>query len=438
MSSLVKFLIKTTDCDKEIYANSIKCIATTVPVVYTNTSELIDIKTTYKTPGILIGMDYFLEFINSFEKSGKDTYTVDSSVGKMVCKNIPKTQSITVVSLAVEPSQALIEPDNDLQKFWNLEELGIKDQSANEEEGAVLEKFKENVKFENNRYYVSWPEKENHEKLPTNAGLALGRLKCTFKRLANDPKLWNECEKIINDQNERGTIEIAPKIPEGKLVHYLSSHAVITPQKTTTKVRMVFDASAKVSKNAPSLNDCLIRGPLNMPDLGGILLRIRRGKYMLVGDIEKAFHQVYLNKKDRDSVRFFWAKDPTKPFTNDNLLIYRFIGVPFGVISSPFILWIIILIHLQKLENENLRKIDENVYVDNMFLLADDRNEGIGQFKTIRDHFLQASMNIREWLSNDSLINEAFPDQIRQKDCTTKILGNLDKKESAQIYCFHF
>uniref|UniRef100_A0A914YQH3 Reverse transcriptase domain-containing protein n=1 Tax=Panagrolaimus superbus TaxID=310955 RepID=A0A914YQH3_9BILA len=421
-SSLIKFNIKTKVGDKLLYANSTKQIATTVPVVYAETFESIDIKTVYKTPEILIGMDYFFEFITSFEKISDNLYIVDSIVGKMLCKNIPKNESSTVASLAIESPQKT-DDENDLQKFWNLENMGIKDSETNEEETAILEKFKENVKFKDNRYYVSWPEKEIHDKLPTNAALALGRLNSNFKRLSNDPKLLNDCGKIVEDQVKRGTVEVAPDIPEGDIVHYLSSHAVVTPQKTTTKVRMVFDASARISKNAPCLNDILIRGPLNVPDLGGILLRIRRGKYMLIGDIEKAFHQIYLNEKDRDAVRFFWAKDPTKPLTKDNLIIYRFVGVPFGVISSPFILWIIILLHLQKLNDERLRNIVENFYVDNIFLLVDDTKEAVEQFKTIRNHFLQASMNIREWLSNNPTINEIFPNEIRQKNTVTKVLG---------------
>uniref|UniRef100_A0AC34FDI0 Integrase catalytic domain-containing protein n=1 Tax=Panagrolaimus sp. ES5 TaxID=591445 RepID=A0AC34FDI0_9BILA len=421
-SALVNFQIKTSIGDyKEIFANSTKKIATTVPVVYADKFESNDIKIVNKTPDILIGMDYFLQFITSFEKADDDIYIVNSIVGKMICKNVLKTETTTVTSLAIDEPQNIIEDENDLQKFWRLEDLGIKDSVEDEEQ--ILEKFKQNVKFEDRRYYVSWPEKEDHDELPTNAGLALGRLKSTFRRYSHIPEFLNDCGKIIAEQEARGTVEVAPKIPDGKLVHYLSSHAVITPEKTTTKVRMVFDASAKISKYAPSLNDCLIRGPLNMPDLGGILLRIRRGKYMLVGDIEKAFHQIYLNKKDRDAVRFFWAKDPSKPITNDNLIVYRFIGVPFGVISSPFILWIIILLHLKKLNIEELRNIAENFYVDNLFLLVDDIMKGIKQFETIRNHFLQASMNIREWLSNDSQINQAFPENIRQKDSTTKILG---------------
>uniref|UniRef100_A0A914YI62 Reverse transcriptase domain-containing protein n=1 Tax=Panagrolaimus superbus TaxID=310955 RepID=A0A914YI62_9BILA len=123
-----------------------------------------------------------------------------------------------------------------------------------------------------------------------------------MKKVNQVPVLSEQYNGIIVDQLDRVTVEIAPRKPQGKLVHYLTHHAVLTPQKATTKVRMVFDGSAKAHKDAPSLNDCLLRGPSNLPDLSGLLLRLRTCKILITGDIEKAFHQVLLNEPDRDAV----------------------------------------------------------------------------------------------------------------------------------------
>uniref|UniRef100_A0A914P7J6 Uncharacterized protein n=1 Tax=Panagrolaimus davidi TaxID=227884 RepID=A0A914P7J6_9BILA len=179
-----------------MYASSTKKIATAVPVVCAESFEQMNIKTIYKTPEILIGMDYFLEFISSFEKYDDNHYIVDSIVGKMLCKSIPKYESTTIATLAIESSQKFDE-ENDLQKFWNLENMGITDSEANEEESAILEKFKQNVKFKDNRYYVSWPEKEHHVELPTNAGLALGRLNSNLKKVF--PNLLDLNSRVQNN-----------------------------------------------------------------------------------------------------------------------------------------------------------------------------------------------------------------------------------------------
>uniref|UniRef100_A0A914P062 Peptidase aspartic putative domain-containing protein n=1 Tax=Panagrolaimus davidi TaxID=227884 RepID=A0A914P062_9BILA len=79
-ASLVKFEIETKNGNKSMYASSTKKIATAVPVVCAESFEQMNIKTIYKTPEILIGMDYFLEFISSFEKYDDNHYIVESKL----------------------------------------------------------------------------------------------------------------------------------------------------------------------------------------------------------------------------------------------------------------------------------------------------------------------------------------------------------------------
>lgn len=103
-----------------------------------------------------------------------------------------------------------------------------------------------------------------------------------------------------------------------------------------TKVRIVYDASAKSSKNMLSLNESLYRGPVMLPELCGILMRFRTYKYGVIADIKKAFLQIELHEEDRDMTRFLWVKDIQTGLSPKNLIIYRFRRVAFGVISSPF------------------------------------------------------------------------------------------------------
>jgi len=63
---------------------------------------------------------------------------------------------------------------------------------------------------------------------------------------------------------------------------------VVKEDRTTTKLRVVYDASAR-SQSEPSLNDWLLSGPALTPlNLDG-LLRFRLHKVALIGDLEKAF-----------------------------------------------------------------------------------------------------------------------------------------------------
>ena len=88
----------------------------------------------------------------------------------------------------------------------------------------------------------------------------------------------------------------------------LPHHPVITPLKTTTKVRIVYDASVKASHGVKGLNDCLYRGPINLPDMRGMLLRFRTYYMAIVADIENAYLQIGIQEHERDITCFLWFK----------------------------------------------------------------------------------------------------------------------------------
>ena len=48
--------------------------------------------------------------------------------------------------------------------------------------------------------------------------------------------------------------------------HYIPHHANIISGKTTRKIRIVYDASAKIKRNVKSLGECLCRGPVILED----------------------------------------------------------------------------------------------------------------------------------------------------------------------------
>jgi len=82
----------------------------------------------------------------------------------------------------------------------------------------------------------------------------------------------------------------------------LPHHPVLKTSNLTTKLRVVFDASAK-STFGLSLNDVLMCDSTVQKELFAILVRFRKHQFVLMVDVEKMFRQVNIRKEDRDMQR---------------------------------------------------------------------------------------------------------------------------------------
>ena len=144
---------------------------------------------------------------------------------------------------------------------------------------------------------------------------------------------------------DKGIVEpVTETDPALSRLHYLPHHAVIRTDKTTTKLRIVYDASAK--SNGLSLKDGLHTGPKFNQLILDIFMRFRSFKVALTVDIEKAFLMVSVAEHDRDALRFLWVDDLAKDPPDIHIL--RFTRVVFGVSSSPFMLNATIKYHLEQ------------------------------------------------------------------------------------------
>lgn len=156
-----------------------------------------------------------------------------------------------------------------------------------------------------------------------------------------------------------------------------------------------------------------------------MLLRFRTHKIAPVADIEKAFLQIGLQESQRDVTRFVWLKNIDNPRTDTtNLQEYRFCRVPFGVISSPFLLGATIEHHLDSYKSEIAEKTKKNIYVDDVITGTNSIPEATTLYKEAKRMFNEASLNLREWISNSSEVNESFLEEDRVKSESIKVLGH--------------
>ena len=221
-------------------------------------------------------------------------------------------------------------------------------------------------------------------------------------------------DAIIKEQFDMGIIEEAPTQPTGSRTFYMPHKSVIRDNATSTKVRMVFDASAKPSSEAFSVNECMNPGPQTQPLLWDILIRSLVTPVCVAGDITKALLQVELHTEDRDAFRFLYRNE------DGGETHYRFCRLPFGGESSPFVLGCILEHHIETVSgDENVKEqLKLNTYVDNVMGLVANKHQG-KQFREEAVKIMEkGKFPLTKWESNLKLLNDDDQEKV-----TTKLLG---------------
>ena len=170
----------------------------------------------------------------------------------------------------------------DYEQLCALDVLGLTDSHENDQQ-QVYEEFKEQLgRSDTGWYETKLPLKGNHAPLPSNERGSKRRLDQLIRKLEKNGQ-YVEYNKIIQDQLQQGAIEIALMEPTG---YYIPHKGVTRQNAESTKLRVVYDASARENVHQPSLNDCLHPGSLLQNCLWDILVKSRFYSILLTGDLQ--------------------------------------------------------------------------------------------------------------------------------------------------------
>ena len=351
---------------------------------------------------VLIGSDYYWDLVTgAVSKSTGGPTAIHTKLGWVLSGPItvkgPNQCSTNLVTTHVLRIDAQPDPLNDqLRAFWELESLGI-----HPNEKSMYDDSISNIKFREGRYEVSLPWKQFHQPLPDNYHLSQKRLHGLLKRLHQNPALLRDYDCIIREQIEKGIVEDAPTMGDNSAcLHYLPHHAVIHSDKDTTKLRVVYDASAKPD-GKPSLNDCLLVGPKFNQKILDILMRFRSFRIALTADIEKAFLMISVEERDRDALRFLWVNNINESEVKIRPL--RFTRVVFGVCSSPFLLNSTIRYHLEQYRDshpELIERLIDSFYVDDIVTGASTEEEAFQLYADSKKILKDGAFNLRKFQTN--------------------------------------
>ena len=238
---------------------------------------------------------------------------------------------------------------------------------------------------------------------------------------------FKELSKVMEEYLELGHSEIVPtddlnKSPQD--VFYLPVHAVRKESSTTTKIRAVFDASAKSRLYTLLLLMCSF-----VFDRTASPLPLMSAKCIVQWCFQKL----------TDLHRFVWRSNPSEPL--QDFLMTR---VTFGVSSSSFAANMAVKCNSLDLASKYplaAQVVSDSFYVDDGLAGADCVQEAINLQTQLQSLFSEGGFLLRKWNASDpavlqhvspDLLDTQFKLTISDPDVYTKTLGvewnaNLDQ-----------
>lgn len=274
------------------------------------------------------------------------------------------------------------------------------------EDNFCEEHFKQNVQRKSSgRYIVSLPFEEKAHKLWNSKNKALRCLQYMLKRFSKSTELKKNYTQAMQEYIELGFM--IPADPRVQIKYYLPHHVVIKESNSTTKYRVVFDASAPTSLGV-SLNDILVVGPTIQPSLFTLLLNFRLHPVVIIADIEKMYPQVLVSKSDQQFQGVLWIVDGVVKEFLINRLTFEITPASFLAIRV-----------LHQLAEDEASKyplaaaaLTSKMYVDNMLTGTESVAEAERLIHQMKHLLAAAGMKMRQWASN---MPEALS-EVDQKD----------------------
>ena len=285
----------------------------------------------------------------------------------------------------------------DYVELCRLDVLGLPD-GREHDQAYIHTEFKEQLSRDESGFYeTSLPWLGNHPPLPDNKVGAERRLKQLERKLEKQGPTVRY-DKVIKDQLAQGIVEFASEEAVGKVCYIPRGPVVREGAELTTKLRVVYDASAKATADSPSLNECLNPGPTLQNRLFHVLTRNRARCVALCGDIKQAFLQIRIREEERDALRFLW--DGTT---------YCFTRALFGLNSSPFLLNGVLKEHFEtwaSREPQAVAELQSSTYVDDVLSGGSHVSEVQDLKNTTKKIFADAGFTLHKWNSNVSELED--------------------------------
>lgn len=354
---------------------------------------------------VLLGAAEYAKIIkNGLIKGEPDTPIAQNTELGWIVSGMLKNKS----NMNVQAMVSTAEVDEFLRKFWEINEITGRTQHTPEEQECEEIFEKTHQRLASGKYVVKLPLKNNEVELGQTRNMAVATFLQLEKKFARNSNYFDQYKKFIDEYIELG--HMIETNEEAKIINYLPHHAVFK-ESSTTKIRVVFDASRK-SSNHKSLNDNLMVGPTLQQDMSAIIMRWRKHKIAFTADIEKMYRQIWVNDEHTNLQRIIWRNTP-----KEKLREYKLLTVTYGTSCAPYLA----IKTLQQLAHDEQSNSPEaakiilsDFYVDDIASGADDVEHAKWLQCEIRNTLARGGFNLRKWASNSTELLNSIPECDRE------------------------
>lgn len=294
-----------------------------------------------------------------------------------------------------------------IERFWELEEVEGKQQQLSPYDAQCEAHFNQHTtRDDEGRFIVRLPFCAETSLLGSSHNIAFNRFLALERRLSKDASLKIQYEQFMKDYETMGHMSKINVDEVKGHKYFIPHHSVVRPESSTTKLRVVFDASAKTS-SGKSLNDILHTGPILQNNLFTILLRFRLPRFVFTTDIEKMYRQILIHPEDRQYQIILWRHTASEPIN-----YFQLNTVTYGTRPAPYLA----IKCLKEISQENKTQfplaasfLERHFYVDDGLGGADSLSIALETQRQLQQVMAKYGFYLRKWCANHTQLLRNIP-----------------------------
>ena len=314
----------------------------------------------------------------------------------------------------------------DMKRFWEVENGCLEEETSKTSEEDFCEKhFLENFSRDSDgKYCVKIPLKEDPSCLGNSKEIAVKKLNSMWNRLSKDPHYLSLYKEFLSEYEQLGHMTEVKDSGEINGQYYIPHLGVYRPDRETTKLRVVFNASSPTS-NGNSLNSLQYNGGVIQDDLFSIILRFRKHLFAFTSDVRMMYRMIWVHPDQRCLQRILWKNDKDQPIKT-----FELATITYGLVSASYLATRV----LKQLANDEradfpqaANVVENEFYMDDVLSGSSSLEKAVHLKQELVELMKRGGMELHKWSANHPELISQQPKSPTGYDFSkeTKVLGLL-------------